>query len=157
MRITITVIILVSSLSLYCQTDAEYPQRILFEAGGNGGVYSFNYEHDFEYFWQGNLKWEVGLSYSPFFGKNIIAIPLAINYVIGKSKHKMELGTGQVLIIAPGEEHGGFIRGTFDVGYLLQPDDKRVYYKFAYTPFYSYTSNFQYQHWGALGIGYQLK
>lgn len=150
-------IVLILSLSFAANAQETWQQKYLvLEAGGNGGLYSINYEQIFKFIWKGDLNFETGISYSPFFGKHILSIPISVNYYYGHI-HQFAFGVGQVLIIAPLEDQGGFIRGTFHVGYRYMPENKKLFYQAGYTPFYSYTSNFQFNHWAGIGIGYRLK
>jgi hypothetical protein len=154
---SLSVILFITYSLAYSQDSVSYNKRLLFETGGNGGVYSLNFEKDFPKVCSGNLKWEAGFSVVPLGSRIVIDFPLSINYTLGKSRHKAEFGTGQLLIINIGSGNAGFIRGTLHIGYRNQLPQKRWFWKIAYTPFYSYAVNFQYEHWLGAGVGYQIR
>lgn len=146
--------------SVFCSfsQDIELPSRRIFiEAGGNGGLYSINYEQDFRKILNKNLKWEVGFSVVPWGGKRVIIdFPLSLNYTIGNGKHKAEAGSGQLIIFGNKAPTGLALRGTFHFGYRYQPENKRTFLKIAYTPLYSYMYNFQWEHWFGVGVGFHF-
>ncbi|MEW6469117.1 MAG: hypothetical protein AB1458_09345 [Bacteroidota bacterium] len=135
---------------------------VFIEGGGHGGVYSMVYEKNCKPYCGRIGKpspyyWHFGFSFLPYGGSIIIDFPVSFNRILGKGKHKAEIGTGQVFILDIRGGKGGYLRGTIRLGYRFEPAEKRYYLKFAYTPFYSYLYNFQYNHWGGIAFGYYLK
>jgi hypothetical protein len=153
---TVLFILLLLPANLLRAQDSLRSRSILLEVGGNGGFYSVNFEKDFRHVLPAEFKWEAGFAVLPFGNRVILDFPYSINYICGKKKHAAEFGTGQVFMLDIKGGTGGFIRGTFHLGYRYQPEGKRWFFNAAYTPFYSWIVNFQYEHWFALGIGYRL-
>lgn len=130
-------------------------RNLFLELGGNGGLFSINYENKLFRFGKSRLNWDAGFSLVPMSGRAIIDFPFSINFLIGIKKNKAELGTGQTLILDLGGGKGGTIRGTFRLGYRYE--NKNHYWRLAYTPFYSYIYNFQYEHWIGISYGHYFK
>lgn len=156
-RLPVVLISLFFSAGCLAQVDSVSCQRIFAEAGGNGGLWSLNYEWNARKILPEKLRWEVGFSIVPYANHLIVDFPFSVNFIFGKRTHKAELGTGQVFMLDIGGGKGGFIRGAFHAGYRFEAPGRRFFYKIAYTPFYSYLFNFQYEHWFGAGIGYQIK
>src|SRR5687767_3820233 len=130
------------------------------EAGGIGGVYSIGWERRSRHCCMMPYYWHFGASVLPFGSRVIVDFPVSINiryYLVRKWNLIAETGTGQVLILDVGGGKGGTIRGTLNFGLWFEPKKDKCFLKFAYTPFYSYLYNFQYNHWGGIAFGYYLK
>ena len=143
----------------YPQDTIQKKLRYLYlEGGGNGGLYSLNYEgiaipllktypNSF------NISWNAGFSLLPFSGRAVVDFPVSIAYVayMHAGKFGAELGTGQTLILDLGGGKGGTIRGTFRYG--IRYRNKKYCWRITYTPFYSYINNFQFEHWFGISYG----
>lgn len=129
---------------------------LFFELGGNGGVYSVNYQHPLWNFDQSRLCWTAGLSILPVPPRVVGDVPISLSWIAGKTQHKFELGTGQILILSTGGK-GGTIRGFFRAGYRYEAKNGRSFFTATYTPFYSYLYNFQYENWGGIDYGFYFK
>jgi hypothetical protein len=148
-------------LSVQCVTAQDSTRthyaNVFAELGGHGGIYSFNYENRVNKLHAFRLNWTAGLSVLPVAGRAVVDFPLGINAVFGKTKHKLEAGTSQVLILDLGGGKGGTIRGNIRIGYRYEKPGSRSYWLFSYSPFYSYIHNFQYDNWFGAAWGFYLK
>ena len=153
-------------LSLYYNGKAQdtipekprgYPPALFFELGGHGGIYSVGIDKIlFLFTRESHFNWSAGCAIVPLPGRAVVDFPVSIkyNYVAWKSGRMIELGTGQTLVVDVGGGKGGTIRGTFRAGYTCYR--KRHFWSAAYTPFYSYLNNFQWEHWAGISYGHYL-
>lgn len=146
-----------STSFLAAQDSLSKPKKSLFaELGGNGGLYSVNFENRFAQIKSSRFVYSAGFSFVPLSGRFVMDVPLSVSWIKGKGKHQFQLGTGQTFIVSS-EGKGGAIRGNFRIGYRLEPLQKRHFWLFAYTPNYSWMQNFQYENWIGVSFGYYLK
>ena len=136
----------------------KLPKRnsLYLEIGGSGGFGSFNYESIFKQ--KKNFRWmfRTGIS-GTYIDKNngaAFIFPVMIHCVYGQ-KHGIDIGIGQALTITT--RGSAFLRMPLSIGYRLEPADKRVFYRFSYTPIVSYLIDFQWQHWAGITLGYKLR
>jgi hypothetical protein len=110
---------------------------------GNGGNYSVNYERLVgERFGLrvGFAKWR----FRDFSGRSdnsITTIPVMANFLIGKRKSKLELGTGFLFGRQVGPAVNGsapFVNLTGVVGYRYQPYNPGFMFRIGATPFYAF-------------------
>ena len=121
----------------------------VFELGGNGGLYSINYQkHIIAVTRETNVYWSCGFSLVPIGKRAVVDFPLSLCYWDSRG---FEIGTGQVFIASIGGGKGGTIRGTFRIGY------KKHHWGASYTPFYSYLNNFQWEHWFGISYAFKIK
>ncbi len=149
----VLVFLLVCSSFLCLSQKRNY---LSFEALGSGGFGSLNFEHQL---FEGNftdVHFRSGLSFFPIDKNNGTAIvfPLMIHGIFGEKKHKLDVGIGQSLSVTT--RGSLFLRMPFSVGYRIEPDEKRYYFRVSYTPIISYIYNFQWENWGGLTFGYKL-
>ena len=134
---------------------AYRPRSLYFEFGGSGGFGSFNFEWTFAQ--KEKFRWmlRTGIS-GTYIDKNNGAgfiFPVMVHGVYGQ-KHGLDVGIGQTLTITT--RGSIFLRAPLSIGYRLEPEGKRVFYRFSYTPIISYIVDFQWEHWGGITIGYKL-
>jgi hypothetical protein len=136
------------------------PITFFLEAGGSGGFGSLNLDRLF--YAKKNVRWSyrAGASYSP--GNNnqgstpvILIFPTLINFIYGKKDHFAEAGAGQSLALS--SNPAIFSRLTLNAGYRFQRNEGGWFFRVSYTPLVSFIYDFQWQHWGGIGIGYTLK
>lgn len=123
------------------------------EIGGNGGLYSVNYQRGLFYFGSSRIFWSAGLFLFPN-SSFIAATPLSLNWQKPFGRHHLILGAGHVLIVS--RTKGGYLRGTMRAGYRWNFSGGKSFLEFAYTPFYSYFYNFQWEHWAGVAFGWNL-
>lgn len=132
------------------------PRNLYFELGGSGGFGSFNFEWNFNR--KHTLRWMLRTGVSgTYIDKNNgvgFIFPVMVHAVYGRI-HALDIGLGQAVTITT--KGSAFVRMPLSIGYRLEPFDKRVFYRFSYTPIISYLLDFQWQHWGGITIGYKLK
>lgn len=126
------------------------------EVGGNGGIYSINFQRHIPNRFKLPVYVSVGLCVFPRGSLFTLSIPVSVNYRLNcKGANAFVFGAGQTLILS--NSKGGYIRGTFRVGYRWTFLKKRAWYlEAAYTPFYSYFYNFQLDNWFGVSFGYYL-
>lgn len=126
-------------------TAQTHPNSIYFEAFGNGGLYSINYDRLFTE----NIGGRIGIMYLSsldfFFAsaENLLIVPVMANFFIG-DKHKLELGCGIIYASADNAEAFDFgsgesvstIGGTATIGYRYQPDKGGFLFRIGFTPIF---------------------
>lgn len=137
---------------------------IYLELGGNGLLYTLNYERTFAPEWSGRagLFWftvDATGEQNTSASATLNLIPLTANYFVGES-HRLELGGGPLLLRAsasaegPGltvSESGFGLGGTATVGYRYQQLDGGFLFRIGLTPIF--TSN-GFTPWAGLSLGY---
>ena len=156
MRTFSLLLFLFLSLHVHAQDSLHSPNSVFAEAGGSGGIYSIGYEKNMRLA-AIPFNMDLALEIVPLGHRTVITLPVSLNYSLGKGAHKLELGTGQMFTLSIGGGKGGTIRGTVRVGYRLEPTGKHYYLRFAYTPFYSWIYNFQWNHWAGISYGFYFK
>jgi len=147
---------------------------IYYEINGNTGVGSANYDRLFLIKKRFMLSYRVGFTssiykYPPFF------IPAEINFLLGKGKHHLEIGTGVVFKTYSELRHDYFthhdiykrylmLNGTFRLGYRYQQPEGGFFINACVVPDIVLLSNFEgtagYDHTRSafgIGVGYTIK
>jgi hypothetical protein len=118
---------------------------IYLEGGGNGIIYSINYDRRFTKRLDG-LGFRVGAGYFPMGDYNLTVIPLGINHLVGKNGHFVEAGVNVTVVnssvknnnITKKEALFGQIDfghkttslvGGVSMGYRYQPVDKHFNFR----------------------------
>lgn len=134
---------------------------VYFEAGGLGLTHSLNYDRRFKKNTPDGFGFRVGVSGLALeLGSGGVVIPVGINYIkyiLPQMPHAVEIGVG-ASYYTPRSEYktatskSEFI-SNFSIGYRMQPLEKGLVLKLAYTPHIE--SGDYYSHWGA-AIGYKF-
>lgn len=124
------------------------------EALGMGGFYSLSWEHRFA---KGDWLLQPGLSVFADNGRTFFVLPVLAKKTFGQGPHQLETGIGQGFTLQTGNGAKGFARGLLLVGWRYQRPNRPWIMRVSYTPFISYLIDVQYQHWGGISIGYQLR
>lgn len=153
LKLVVAILILISNVN-FAQTELNKRKSLFFELAGSGGVGSINYEKLFLKKNNTEFTWRAGLSFAPIDKNNGtgIVFPLMLNSLIGKNSHKLELGLGQGITITT--KGSFFSLTTAAIGYRYQPETKKWFYRFTYTPLLSYLVDLQIQQWGGISVGY---
>ncbi len=138
---------------------------VYLELLGNGVFYSINYDRMFSK----SMGGRIGIMWITDGDDSFSVLPVMANYLIGKGKHKLELGLGALVVFAFGpaaeNEVDSGIRGTATVGYRLQPPDGGFVFRVGFTPIFfageefnlgrprSQQSATAFAPWGGLSIG----
>ncbi len=98
------------------------PNSLYFELGGNGGLYSVNYDRRLDDHW----VMRVGISWMDlcvFSCAQVTTVPLAVSYLIGPGSHLFEVGMGVTPFIRSrgGEGPELLAYGVPMAGYRYQP------------------------------------
>lgn len=134
-----------------------YPRRnsIYAELGGSGGFGSLNYEWNFRAREYNRWMLRTGISGTHIDKNNGSALifPVMLHFVRGQ-KHALDVGIGQTLTVTT--RGSAFVRMPISLGYRLEPEGSRMFYRFSYTPIVSYLVDFQWEHWAGISIGFKL-
>jgi hypothetical protein len=128
---------------------------IYVELAGSGGFGSFNYEWNFKTKEQFRWMLRTGIS-GTYIDKNngaALIFPVMVHGVYGK-KHGLDVGFGQSLSITT--RGSFFVRAPLSFGYRFEPEGKRMFYRFSYTPIVSYLVDVQWENWAGVSVGFKL-
>lgn len=132
---------------------------LFFELGGNGLVYSINYDRLLTDHL--SVRGGIGIfSIDDSFGEgvDVTSIPLLVNYLVGNGNNHLELGIG-VLILTGSIDIGSFSDtdsgaiGTGVLGYRHQKQDGGLFFKAGITPLVGFG---EFQFWVGASVGYTL-
>ena len=140
---TLFALLILVCLNLNAQVKSN---NLYFEAFGNGGLYSLNYERLFTE----NLGGRIGFMYLPSIdfifssAENLITVPVMLNYLAGENS-KLELGAGIIFVSVDDVSFWGIkskkgsssVAGTAAIGYRYQPKDVGFLFRIGLTPFFS--------------------
>ena len=140
----VIILMLILSCSIYSQPKQN---SLYFEALGNGGFYSLNYDRMFTE----SLGGRVGFMYLSELNfiftslNDLLVIPVTLNYLVGEGSSKLELGGGIVYVSVSGGDFLGFestnkgssgVGGTATIGYRYQQSDGGFLFRVGFTPLF---------------------
>jgi hypothetical protein len=165
------VYILFISITCFSQSKfSSHSSQIQFEVFGPGSLFSLNFDSRFAPKENG-LGFSIGLGGSPLgvLGKScntggLMALPVDINYLVGKKQHFAEVGVGGTLVVIGSTkkycqdfDYGFFSDVTesylfLTAGYRYQPFKRKG---FTYRVFISplFQNHFPVKLWGGVSIG----
>ena len=156
--------------------DAEKVVRtaknvVFAELGGNGIVYSINYERLFD---DTGFGVRVGFSYISFGSSasdgvntsstklSYLAVPILVNYYLGSANHKLQLGLGLTISHVSVGVSGNSLTGSADgivplvtaaIGYRYMPAKGGFNFSIGFTPFFIPSGDKSFLPWAGLGLG----
>jgi hypothetical protein len=153
-------IFLLYSVHLTAQNNYTKKNNFYLEIGGNGGVFSVNYERETVK----NLNVRIGFSEFPEGGSSNSGshmdynplVLLMVDYMFrfsNESSHCIEVGFGGVTNLGEFTASGG-IGPEVSVGYRYSPIDGGIMFQIAVTPFFS-TNDGMFP-WAGICIGYKF-
>lgn len=159
-QFTLVSVLTLSSFFISSKSQAQDFARnsIFLELGGNGALYSLNYDHKFF----DHASARVGGMYLPLSAEdsddrvNVALFPIMINYLVGSGSSRLEVGIGTLAGYVSGNaDNENFSEGavgglTGTLGYRLQPVDGGFLFRIGVTPF---TTGAGIQLWGGLSLG----
>ncbi|OOQ59300.1 hypothetical protein [Mucilaginibacter pedocola] len=101
-------------------------RNVYFEALGPAGVYSFNYDTRFKNR-QDGLGGRVGLSYYAQDGDKLFAIPIVVNYLLGKEGKYFEIGAGATFYHFNSESSRKFFGERYSSSFTVSPEGYYYY------------------------------
>ena len=104
------------------QNSETRAQTVFGEFGGNGLVFSANYDTRFQNK-QSGVGGRIGVGFFGGSGGGVLTFPLGINFLSGKKGNYLETGLGVTIVTITGEDFGG-VTGTVivpSIGYRYQP------------------------------------
>jgi glycine cleavage system aminomethyltransferase T len=159
----ILVIIFFCNLLTYSQenkteTTNQRAQCVFGELGGNGLMFSANYDIRFAKK-QNGFGGRAGLGFvtSIFFGSGL-TVPVGINYLAGKRGHYLEAGLGATIITLEGftlfgeDINASSVAFVPSLGYRYQPLQNGFTGRIFVSPFISEGSTF----WAGISAGYKF-
>ncbi len=164
--------VLLSILILPTQAQFEpdqikYSKAVFIELGGNGLLFSTNYEMRFKKGVQDGLGFRAGVGGISVTDDirnrvSVLTFPLAINNIIGKRRSAFETGVGITPVIASAQgtsfandfKTTGII-GFINIGYRFQPIKNGFLFKINWTPVIS-GGGFE-PRWFGISLGYGFK
>lgn len=133
---------------------AQRGQAVFAELGGNGLVFSFNYDTRFNNTPDG-LGARLGLGFIGSGDAGAVLIPAQVNWLLGKNGRYFELGAGLTVVTGTGrafDEDFSNVVGTMTFGYRRQPVDGGFMWKIAITPVIA--EGIFWPYFAGLGLGY---
>jgi len=136
----------------------------LFELGGNGFAYSFNYERIIINGNNFKTAAQIGIAYyPPSTGMRDIWFPICINELYSFGSHHIEGGLGYAIIReatrdAENNPDEWFWTGVFTgrIGYRYQKPDGRLVLRAGFTPFMEHGTAHEFHPWGGVSVGYSF-
>jgi hypothetical protein len=145
-----------------CKVDAQNNNAVYVELGGNGYLYSINYERTFS----NNLIARGGIGLSA----GNIALPFHFGKYFGNGSHHVEADLGLTYIhgkVNPENSYDDLVArsqyfATAFLGYRYQNPEKKSIFRIGYTPLYKlydsyapFDNNFLY-HWAGVSYGFKF-
>jgi hypothetical protein len=115
------------------------PNSIYVELLGNAVLYSLNFDHKFT----DNVSLRVGFAYSTFnlpstsnIESKTIAVPIMVNYLVGRGSHRLETGAGFLPLLNQYDDSADSVRLglTGTVGYRYQRPAGGFVFRIGFTP-----------------------
>jgi hypothetical protein len=145
--VLIAAALLCAGAPLHAQTEARAQNAVYLELGGNGGLYSVNFDRrvaDALAVRVGIATWTVE---DLFLGDeaqvSIVSVPVTVSWVPAASNRGVEVGGGVLLgsrsreeAFEGGETSAGFVSLTGILGYRYQPASGGFMFRVAFTPFF---------------------
>jgi len=142
-KISLVAFIIIFNNILLSQSQ---PNSLYFEALGNGGLYSVNYDRLFSE----NLGFRIGFSYLSELDfiftsvQDFLVIPVTVNYFVGTGNSKLELGAGIAYLSVSGGKIFGLKSSTGTstavctgtIGYRYQQSEGGFLFRIGLTPFF---------------------
>lgn len=165
-------------LKLNAQDSGNNKNMVMLEIGGNGLVYSVNYERSLRQ----NFKTRAGFSFFKIIENQteksliVMSYPISLNYLLdlGRKSHFLETGIGLMNLVTSGNlvEYKGvtnyYLNPFVNLGYRYEPTKNRFLYRIGLSPFLGTRSltnpteqGFQplgakFQIWGYMGVGFKF-
>lgn len=143
------------------QESTKRAQNVFVEFGGQGILFSANYDTRFGNRRDG-LGARGGIGYVSVDGTSVTTIPVSLNYLLGKGKNFFEIGLGATFASAKlgndflsddnsNDSGSGFV-GTMSFMYRLQPVDSGFSLRAGFTPVFN--SNYFIPYFAGVSLGY---
>lgn len=129
-------LLLLSVLPALCQAQSIVRQYSYIEAWGNTGTWSGNYD----YVAKNGLGYRLGFTGKPDseFVRDLGVVG-TVNYLIGYSPHKLELGAGGYFEMNT-STHSSKAFYTLTIGYRLVPRESKWMFRIGFTPNFNHDS-----------------
>lgn len=134
-------------------------KSVFFEALGNGGFYSMNYDQVFYHYKRKAFTWRGGFSLAPYADKLSFSLLTELNYLYGRAPNFLEIGIGLTYWQAPhiSDEINWTVHPR--IGYRYQLPNGGLFFRIACTPIVPLESNLDkyFNLWAGVSIGYTFK
>lgn len=126
----------------------KYKNAFYFEAGGNGFIYSLNYERRF--YVREKLTFTGRVGAATLLREFPYILPVELNYLIGKKTNYFEVGFGRTFL----QEEG---YNVLRLGYRHENENKNRVFRAAFTPLLGVISDDIISSYPWLGISYGIR
>ncbi|MEM9835292.1 MAG: hypothetical protein AAF828_02240 [Bacteroidota bacterium] len=136
------------------RADQSFNKAVYLELGGNGILYSLNYDMRLQRGRQDGIGFKVGIgglsvnadTDSGSGNAGYLAVPATFNYLLGRKRHALEMGVGATFFYVSAEgdfgDNGEFVDGHgaallphYNFGYRYQALNDGFTFRLTYTPF----------------------
>lgn len=138
---------------------ARNASQVYFELGGPGIIYSFNYDGRLSHYENG-IGFRVGMGGAVVNGDGYVAVPMQLNYLLGRKGKYFEMGGGATY--APNlnlfdADNPPSWYGTVTFGFRKQPVGKKGFtFRAAFTPIISFAGNGSFLPFAGVSWGYKF-
>ena len=157
----ILLICCIASIICYSQKTSEPTspaQSVFIEIGGNGLLFSANYDVRFGPR-QNGLGGRLGVGFFGGSGGGILTVPAGINYLAGKAPNFLEVGLGYTYATFTGSDD--FFAGSGNIlvpsiGYRYQQKSKGLMARVVFSPLIGLDEGGGWGFFGGIGVGYKF-
>lgn len=143
----ITAALLCAGPALHAQTGARAQNAVYVELGGNGGLYSVNFDRRMGDAFAVRVGIGTWTTEDLFLGDeaevSIVSVPVTVSWVPAAANRGVEVGGGVLLgnrsreeAFEGGETSASFVSLTGILGYRYQPASGGFMFRVAFTPFF---------------------
>ncbi|HVX24875.1 MAG TPA: hypothetical protein VHB70_00935 [Parafilimonas sp.] len=145
----------------FCQKENEPTspaQSVFLEIGGNGLLFSANYDVRFTPH-QNGIGGRIGLGFFGGSGGGILTVPIGLNYLAGKAPNFLEAGLGYTYATFTGQDeffsgHGGLLFPS--IGYRYQQAGNGLMARIVISPAIEFGEGGGWAFFGGIGVGYKF-
>lgn len=160
-KLFITLFFCFSAIISFSQKNNEATspaQSVFLEIGGNGLLFSANYDVRFTPH-QNGIGGRIGLGFFGGSGGGILTVPIGINYLAGKSPNFFEAGFGYTYATLTGNDdlfsgHGSLLFPS--VGYRYQQTGNGLMARIVISPAIELGEGGGWIFFGGIGVGYKF-
>jgi hypothetical protein len=132
--------------------EEKRAQNIFIEAGGQGLVFTANYDTRFSNKRNG-IGGRVGIGAIGADGVSIVTIPISLNYLLGSGNKFFEMGLGATYLRGDFlDSTGSTVIGTMSFMYRLQPEKSGFSFRGGFTPIFN--KDFFIPYYFGVSLGY---
>lgn len=162
-KFSITIVVCLITIISYSQKTEEVSspaQTVFIEIGGNGLLFSANYDTRFSRK-QSGIGGRVGLGFFGGSGGGILTVPIGINYLAGKAPNFLEAGLGYTYATFTAADGDDLFSGSGSVifpsiGYRYQQKNKGLMARIVLSPAIAVSNGGGWFFFAGIGLGYKF-